>query len=89
MSEETLQAEVERLRAEVESHRQRELADLRAALAAAREEAQHFRQEAVRISETGREIARNYEVQIAELRSKLDVFTRLPSPVRQPRNGTG
>jgi hypothetical protein len=87
MSQESLQAEVEKLRAEVESHKQRELADLRAALAAAREEAVHFRQEAVRISDTGRMIASNYETQIAELRAKLEVFTRLPSPVRPTRNG--
>ena len=33
--------ELERLRAEVEAHRQRELAELRSALAAAREEATH------------------------------------------------
>jgi hypothetical protein len=49
-SDESLQAEVEKLRSEVESHRQRELAELKSALAAAREDASHYRAEAYRIN---------------------------------------
>lgn len=77
MTDDPLQSEVTRLRAEVESHRQRELADLRSALAFAREESQHFRQEAQRIAEVGRQIAAEYEGRIKDLQGRLDVYTRI------------
>lgn len=87
MADEAQQSEIERLRAEVESHRQRELSDLRSALAAAREElrqakveASHFRGEAERNATTGRMIASEAERQIADLRTQLqakhNVLTR-------------
>lgn len=72
MSAESLESEVERLRAEVESYRQRELAELRAALASARDEAAHYRAEAQRNAETGRVIAAGYQATIAELRAKIE-----------------
>lgn len=63
--------EVERLRAEVESHRQRELADLKSALAAAREEAIHYRREAERNAEIGRKIHNEAQQTISDLRAQL------------------
>ena len=83
---EDLQAEVERLRAEVESHRQRELAELRSALAIAREESAAYRQEAYRNAEAGRQIAHGYQQQITELTTKLQQLRNTDIAVR--RNGT-
>lgn len=67
--------ELSRLRAELESHRQREVAELRAALAFAREEAAHFRGEAYRNADIGKQVAANYEKQIVELKTKLGALT--------------
>lgn len=73
--QESLQAEVERLRDEVESYRQRELADLRTQLAAAREAAEHYRAEALQVLENfksleslDREKFARMETEIATLR---------------------
>lgn len=76
MTEESLQAENERLRAEVESYRQRELADLRSQLAAAREAAEHYRSEAHRNSELARQIDALANSEIARLKSQLDAKVR-------------
>ncbi len=65
------QSELERLRAEVESHRQRELAELRSALADARAEASHYRNEAQRNSDLGHQIYSEGQAQIAALKEKL------------------
>lgn len=73
MADESLQAEVERLRAEVEAYKQRELADLRAALAAAIVERDNYRTEAYRNAEAGRAINASAEETIARLRSQLEV----------------
>lgn len=67
--------ELSRLRAELESHRQREIAELRSALAVAREEAAHFRSEAHRNADIGKRIASAYENQIVELKAKLGALT--------------
>lgn len=77
MMETDLQSEVERLREEVESYRQRELADLRAALSAAREEADHFRREAQRNADIGRQVAAGYQQQLTEMRTKLEAYQEL------------
>lgn len=66
------QAELEQLRAVVAGYRERELADLRAALAAAREQAEHYRAEAHRLDNTARQIAAEAQEQIAILRTQLD-----------------
>lgn len=73
MADEPLQAEVERLRAEVESYKQRELADLRAALAAAIVDRDNYRNEAYRNAEAGRAINAAAEETIARLKSQLEV----------------
>ena len=80
------QSELERLRAEVEAHRQRELQLLREALASAREEAAHYRAEALRNAEIGRQIDREYRQQVEQLRAKLETFTN-PSFAARPARG--
>jgi hypothetical protein len=69
------QAEVEKLRAEVERLRQRELDDLRAQLTTMREERDNYRAEAHRIAEVGRKIAADYEKRLTECRTKLSLYT--------------
>lgn len=63
--------EVESLRTELDSYRQRELADLRSALAAAREAAEHYRAEAIRNADVGKQLAARYEKEVEELRREL------------------
>lgn len=89
MSDDALQSEIERLRAEVESHRQRELADLRAALAVAREEAVHYRQEAERNAAAGRQIASSYQQQVIELTAKLNQFRNTDIAARRDATRPG
>jgi len=84
MTDETPQDELVRLRVEVESHRQRELADLRAALSAARGEAAHYRQEAIRLDVAAREIAAEGQAQIAALRMKLQATNSARASERPP-----
>jgi len=69
---ESMEDEVVRLRAEIESYRQRELADLKAALTTARQDADHYRSEAQRNADLGQQIAAGYQQQVADLKSKLD-----------------
>jgi hypothetical protein len=69
-----LQAEVERLRAELEAYRQRELADLKTALATARQDAEHFRREAQRNADIGRQIAAEAEARIATLKAQVEAI---------------
>ena len=70
-------AEIERLRAEVEGYRQRELDGLRTALASAMQERDHYRAEAKRIEATGRQLAHDYESRLNELRTKLAAYTNV------------
>lgn len=81
MADDPLQAEVERLRAEVESYKQRELADLRAALAAALSERDHYRAEAARNAAAGHQINAAAEETISRLRTQLEVRNRSTSAV--------
>ena len=75
MAIESLEQEVERLRAEVDAHRQRELAEFKAALESARRDAEHYRAEAQRNAELGRQIAAEYQLQVNDLRAKLEAKT--------------
>lgn len=72
MNEEALTAEVERLRAEIEVYRQRELEGLRAQIASLSAERDNYRQEAYRNADLGRQIAAQYQEQVNSLRSQLD-----------------
>lgn len=72
MADESLQAEVERLRAEVESYRQRELADLRSALIAAREEAIAQNAQSKHNADMARQVLATAQAEIAKLRAQLE-----------------
>lgn len=76
-------AEVERLRAELEKYRQRELDDMRHRLAEAESLVVHYRDEANRNANTGRQIASEYERQVTELKAKIAVYERIDSSVRR------
>lgn len=71
-----LQQEVARLREEVEAHRRREMEAIRASLAAAQAAAEHYRAEAHRNADIGRQIAADYQRQLAELRAKMEAMTQ-------------
>lgn len=78
MTDESPQSELERLRAEVESYKQRETAELKSALASARAEAAQYREEALkwqsearRLSEAGKDLAREAERRENSLRMQL------------------
>jgi hypothetical protein len=81
---EVLQAEVDRLRAEIESYRERELTELKTSLAVARQEAVHFRAEAQRNADVGRQIASEAQEQIATLRSQIESLRREAVNARRP-----
>ena len=72
---ETLEAEVVRLRAEVEAYRERELDSLRTRAATAEQAAEHYRTEANRNADIGRQIAAEAQQQLADLRGRLDHAT--------------
>lgn len=84
MADEQLQAEVERLRSEVAAYRERELADLRSALASARIEAEHYKAECVRLAEVGRQIDANHRETISKLQGQLDAARSLQVTSRRP-----
>lgn len=76
MTEADLQAEVERLRAEVESYRQREFESVRARLVAALSDIETWRAEAQRISQAAQELDALRVAEIAELRGRLQSTPR-------------
>lgn len=76
MADDSLQAEVERLRAEVETHRQRELSELRSALAAALVERENYRSEAYRNAELGRQIDAAHQETINKLASENETLRK-------------
>lgn len=90
--ENELQAEVERLRAEVEAYRQQELLSLREALAAMTAERDHYKAEAYRNADLGRQIHADSQVELAKLRTELDLQAQTDRAIRnasirrQPNN---
>lgn len=76
MATESLEAEVERLRAEVESYRKNELDELRNQLAAAREAAEHYRSEALRNAQIARDLDANAQEHILRLQAELETTRR-------------
>jgi hypothetical protein len=78
MADEAVPTELERLRAEVEAHRQRELADLRSALADANarlglalDGMEKWRSEAHRISQQGNALAMEAQRRETDLKTQL------------------
>ena len=84
---EELQAEVERLRAEVENYRQRELAEVRSQLADAIRERNHYQQEAHRNADLGRQIYSEQQAEITRLRAELDVQQQTQRNLRNAHAG--
>lgn len=66
-----MESELERLRAEVEQRRQQELNDLRQRLSEALLEVEHYKGEAHRNAEIGRQIAAEAQKTIDGLRNQL------------------
>ena len=79
-----LREEVKRLESVVEDYRLREIEDLRMALESAQKDVQHYRAEAQRNADLGREIAAEYQVQIAKLGTK---GTKLDPAARKEFHG--
>lgn len=83
---EDIQQEVERLRNEVESYRQRELDGLRASLAAALAERDHYKTEAYRNASVGQQISAELQAEIARLRSQMDTKEQVTRHLRTNAN---
>ncbi len=69
-----LQAENEELRQQIDSHRQREVAELRQQLAEARAEVVHYRSEAFRNVEVGRQLHAEAQGEITRLKNRVQVL---------------
>lgn len=67
-------AELDRLRSEVESYRRRELEQLQARLAEALQLVEHYRTEAHRNADLGRQINAQATTEINSLRSQLETL---------------
>lgn len=78
-----LEREVAELRAQVDEYGARELADLRGQLADARTAAEHYRREAERNADLGRQIAAQAETKIAELRARVSTLEQVQASVRR------
>ena len=74
-----------RLRSLLEQHRERELADLRQRTLEAEAKVEHYRNEAQRNADIGRQIASEFERKIAELKAKIEAYERSATA----RPGTG
>lgn len=76
---ERLQAENEALRAELDGCRRRELEALRTQLAEAKAAAEHYRLEAQRNADLGREIHREGQAESARLKARIQSLEQLPN----------
>ena len=76
---EQLQADNEQLRQQLEAYRQRELADLREQLAQAKADVAHYRAEAERNANVGRQIHREAEVERSRLQTRIQSLEQLPN----------
>ena len=77
------QAENAELREQLEAYRLRELSDLREQLAQARADAAHYRAEAERNANIGRQIHLEAQAEIEHLRTRVQASERIPN-ARQP-----
>lgn len=76
---ESVQAENQQLRAEIEAYRLRELESLKTQLAEAKAEAAHYRSEAQRNADLGRKIYSEQQAEIDRLRTRLQTMEQLPN----------
>lgn len=75
--------EIEKLRAELDEFRRRELSDLKSALAAAMLDRDHYRSEAYRNAEIGRQIAREHQAENDKLKAQIAALTAADSAMRR------
>lgn len=80
-----LAAENTELRRKLEEYRQRELTELRERLAKAESDVTHYRNEAARNAEVGRQIAAEAQQTISELRLHLDSARRAQGASIRPQ----
>jgi len=76
---ERIQAENEQLRRQVDGYRQRELDALREQLVEAKAAAAHYRTEAQRNADAGRQIHTEAEREIGRLRTRIQSLEQLPN----------
>lgn len=79
MSEEDIKLILEentKLRELLEQHRERELTELRERTLAAEAKVEHYRNEAQRNADLGRQIAAEFERKIVELEAKVESYER-------------
>jgi len=74
-----LQAENDALRQELEANRQRELTDLRQQLTEAKADAAHYRAEAERNANLGRQIHAEGQAEITRLRERIQLLENVPN----------
>lgn len=79
-----LLAQNESLRAELDAFRKRETEELKRQLAEAKASAEHYRKEAQRNADIGKQIAADYEKKLVELQTKIDIYER--TELRTSRN---
>jgi len=84
-----MQVEIDKLRAEIEDYKQRELADLRTALTAALSDVAHYRSEAQRNADLGREIHTTAQEEITRLRSQIEVKEQVQLQLRRSNANAG
>lgn len=80
--------EIDRLRAELEEYRQRELRSLGAQFAEAKALAEHYRSEAQRNADIGRQIAAEAERERTMLKAQIEARESSARPVRPTFGGT-
>jgi 2',3'-cyclic-nucleotide 2'-phosphodiesterase (5'-nucleotidase family) len=76
----SLKAENKRLSKLVEEYRKKEVEELRQRLAEAEAMVEHYRAEAQRNADVGRQISSEYEKKINELKGRVETYERAASP---------
>lgn len=68
--------ENQKLRALLEEQRQREMSDLRQRLSESEAKMEHYRAEAQRNADIGKQLAAEYERKLTELKAKVEAYER-------------
>ena len=74
-----LEAENTALREQIEAYRHRELAELREQLASAKADVVHYRSEAQRNADIGQRIYTESQLQIEQLRARIQALEAIPN----------
>jgi len=84
MSDPNLEAEILKLREQLEASRLREVEDLRSQLAETKAEAAHYRAEAERNAQLGHQIAREAESERTRLRERISALEQSHDTRQRP-----